>query len=157
MAGPHDPCHIANYFIGYGNENNRPFTPLVIQKLLFFSHGWTLGFYNRPLLNSSFEAWRYGPVMPVIYHNLSYYRADPVAKEILAHEKDFDWQERDILKQVAEKYGVFNGMELSSMTHVEGGPWHQVWSKHRLPLVIPDKLIQEYFSGLAAAHRATSQ
>jgi uncharacterized phage-associated protein len=148
MTGPHDPCHVANYFIDRGIKREDPFTPMQIQKLVYFSHGWMLGIYNRPLLEKEFEAWRYGPVMPVVYYNLSYYGGDPVDDQILAHVKDFDEDERDILDQVFDVYGEFGGVRLSRMTHVRGGPWDQIWRKHKRQARIPNELIEKYFADI---------
>ena len=145
---PHDPCHVANYFINRGKEDSNPFTPLQIQKLAYFSHGWTLGAYHRPLLDREFEAWMHGPVMPVIYHNLSYYGGAPVEKPILAHARDFDGDEDDILNQIYNYYGQFDGVRLSRMTHAKDGPWDQTWRRHKRQAVIPDKVIEKYFKDI---------
>ena len=60
----HDPCQVANYFIKRALKEGKLFTPLQIQKLVFFAHAWGLALLNRPLLEKEFEAWAYGPVMP---------------------------------------------------------------------------------------------
>ena len=149
MPGPHDPCHIANYFINRGAQESKPFTPMQIQKLIYFSHGWMLGIHGRPLLDEEFEAWRFGPVMPIVYYNLTYYGGDPVGAEILAHAKDLDDAEKDIVDQVFGVYGDFDGIELSRMTHVRGGPWSETWRKHKRQAIIPNKLVHRYFANMA--------
>lgn len=148
MTGPHDPCYIANYFIEHSIKRENRFTPMQIQKLVYFSHGWMLGIHHRPLLNKVFEAWRYGPVMPILYYNLSYYGGNPVDNPILAHEKDFDGDESDILEQILDIYGEYNGIRLSRMTHIRGGPWDRTWRKHKRQAIIPNKMIEQYFEGL---------
>ena len=146
----HDPCHVANYFIKRGIDEGRPFTPMQIQKLAFFAHGWMLGIHNRPLLEDEFETWRYGPVMPAIYYNLLYYGGDPVETTIaLTREKEFDEEEQDILEQVFDVYGGFSGIELSKMTHTRGGPWDQVQRKHKRIATIPNKTMKQYFANMA--------
>ena len=146
--GPHDPCHVANYFIERGLEDNKNFTPLQIQKLVYFSHGWMLGVYHRPLLDQSFEAWPYGPVMPVIYHNLSFYGGDTVSSPILARAKGFADDEENITKQVFDVYGDFSGIAMSRMTHVRGGPWDKTWRKHKRPSAIPNDVIEKHFADI---------
>ena len=142
----HDPCQVANYFIERSIAEDKPFTPLQIQKLVFFAHAWTLAFHCQPLLEREFEAWTYGPVMPAIYHNLSYYGGSPVTKSILARDIPFNKHEESILSQVYDLYGEFDGIQLSAMSHTPGGPWDKIWRKYNRPAVIPDKLIEKHFA-----------
>ena len=145
----HDPCHVANYFIERSiEEAEKPFTPLQVQKLVFFAHGWVLAFCHQPLLEREFEAWTYGPVMPAIYHNLSYYGGDPVTGPILARATPFEPQELNILAQVYDIYGKFNGLQLSAMSHTPGGPWDRTWRKYNRQAVIPDRLVEQHFADI---------
>ena len=144
----HDPCHVANYFIERSIAEGKPFTPLQIQKMVFFAHAWTLAFYHQPLLEREFEAWTYGPVMPAIYHNLSFYGGTPVPQKILAREAQFDERETSILDQVYDIYGKFDGLQLSAMSHTPGGPWDRTWRKYNRQAVIPDDLIERYFADI---------
>ena len=148
----HDPCHVANYFINRSIEENRPFTPLQIQKMVFFAHGWTLAFRQEPLLEREFEAWTYGPVMPAIYHNLSYYGGGAVTQPILARALPFDDFENNILSQVYDLYGKFDGLQLSAMSHTPGGPWDKTWRRYKRQSVIPDETVREYFKDLHLRH-----
>jgi uncharacterized phage-associated protein len=144
----HDPCHVANYFINRSLKEGGEFTPLQIQKLVFFAHAWMLGLHHRPLVEREFEAWTHGPVMPAIYHNLSYYGGDPVTRQILARETPFDEHEESILSQVYDIYGKFDGLQLSAMSHTPGGPWDKTWRKYNRQAVIPDGLIEQYFANI---------
>lgn len=148
----HDPCHVANYFIKRSIAEDKPFTPLQIQKLVFFAHAWALAFHHQPLLEREFEAWTYGPVMPAIYHNLSYYGGGPVTQPILARETPFDEHEMSILTQVYDIYGKFDGLQLSAMSHTPGGPWDRTWKKYSRQSVIPDDLIERHFSEVYRKH-----
>ena len=116
----HDARTVANEFIQHSLKSNTLLTPMQIQKLLFFSQGWMLGLHHAPLIKQDFEAWPYGPVLPVIYHNLSYYKNNPVTQTILAHEEDFSSDATEVIEQVFHKYGFVNGMRLSQITHVAG-------------------------------------
>lgn len=53
-------------------KRNFKLTNLSLQKLAYFAHGWHLALFDKPLLeeNDAFEAWRYGPVLPELYHAL---------------------------------------------------------------------------------------
>ena len=65
MADPVYPSRaIANYLI----ENSpHGLDPLQVMKLACIAHGFTLGLYDRPLLEDDVEAWKYGPVVRRIY------------------------------------------------------------------------------------------
>ena len=139
---------MANYFIEQSIADGKPFTPLHIQKLVFFAHAWVLGLYHQPLLEREFEAWTYGPVMPAIYHNLSYYGGDPVTQSILARKTPFDEQETSILAQIYDIYGKFDGLQLSAMSHTPGWSWDRTWKKYSRQAVIPDDLIERYFEDI---------
>ena len=144
----HDACHVANYFVERSIREAKELTPLQIQKLTFFAHGWMLGIHHQPLLEGEFEAWTYGPVMPAIYHNLSYYGGDPVTSPILARKTEFSPEETNILNQVYDIYGKYDGLQLSAMSHTPGGPWDRTWRRYNRRAIIPDKWVEQYFAEL---------
>ena len=97
------------------------------------------------------EAWRYGPVIPVVYHGVKRYGRAPVRSLIRGPlfpraAVDFTPREDDLVDQVFDVYGGFSGIELSMMTHARDTPWHQVWYREGRNAVIPDSLIQEHFT-----------
>ena len=154
----HDPRHIANEFINLGLDAGRPLTHLQIQKLVYFAHAWMLALHKRPLVKELFEAWRYGPVSPSIYHNLSRFRAAPIdlRDPIPLHPDDhreFDRDERNIIDQVFELYSELNGIALSQWTHAPGTPWEQAEKKHHL--YISNDYIQRYYSDIVKKERAS--
>ena len=139
---------VANVLIQKAKDAGEPITPLQIQKLLYFSHGWMLALHDKPLLNEEFQAWRYGPVMPVVYYNLSYYGGDPVEALILGGAGELTSEEESVIDQVFELYRPYDGMELSRMTHAKGTPWRQTWDRRKRAAIIPDYLIKRYFQGV---------
>jgi len=42
---------VANYFIKKSLQEKRPITPMKLQKLIYFAHGWNLGLAGKPLIN----------------------------------------------------------------------------------------------------------
>src|ERR1700736_6544090 len=63
----YDARAVANYFLQRANAEGIPITPMAIQKLVYFAHGWMLAVYGRPLINQRIEAWEYGPVIRDLY------------------------------------------------------------------------------------------
>ena len=86
--------------------------------------------------------------MPAIYYNLSYYGGDPVTQPVLARETEFDRHETNVLEQVYDIYGKFDGLQLSAMSHTPGGPWDRTWRKYNRQAVIPDDLTERYFADI---------
>ena len=106
-----------------------------------------LGIYGRPLVEQNFRAWRFGPVVPGLYHNLRRYGAKPVSEMIQGYvAPEFSDDEEDLLEQVFRKYGKLTGGELIELCHLRGSPWYRVYysRKYGPNSVIPDFLIQDY-------------
>lgn len=145
----HDPRAIANALIHLGIENSQPRDPLQIVKLTCLCHGWMLGLYHRRLSDKPVYAWQYGPVIPEVYDGVKQYGRNSVLTLIQCPNASFDGLENDLINQVFNVYREFSGIDLSMMTHAEGTPWHQIRRKYGRNALIPDDLIEEYFSELA--------
>ena len=150
----HDARSVANQIIRRMKQLNRPVTPMQVLKLAYYCHSWTLGLYHRPLLKQPIEAWRYGPVVPEIYYSLRRYGAEPIGREIEldslgVEDFEYDDAERDLMDQVCNKYGHLTGIQLSAMTHAPGTPWDRVWKQFGQNAVIPDSMIEQFYSDLA--------
>ena len=145
--GTRDPLVIANYFISKGKDHGKFFTPLQLIKLVYIAHGWFLAFFKKPLLREPVQAWKYGPVVPSVYHAAKKYGGASVT-ELLAGAGNpneiLDAQEKELLDEVLKKYGHYSGIELSSITHKKGTPWQETWNG-RFFQDIPDKLIEAYY------------
>lgn len=147
----HDARSVANELIRRAHDAGRDITPMQVLKLAYYCHAWMLGLYHRPLLEQPIEAWRYGPIVPELYRSLRRYGGEPVRRPIDLEsagvtERPYDPSEVNIINQVSEKYGPVSGNDLSAMAHAIGTPWHQVWSKHRRDVVIPDPIIEDYYA-----------
>lgn len=99
-----------------------------LQKILYYAYAWYLTLQNedqdhldQKLFKNNFEAWVHGPVIPNVYHaykNNGYNEIPKHTGEVAA----FDQDTLDILEQVWDVYGGYNGNELESITHQED-PW----------------------------------
>ena len=128
----HNPLAIANYFIGLGKEK---LTLMQLLKLSYFAHGFSLAILGKPLSEESAEAWKFGPVFPSIYYEFKF-QGPGFIKEF-AEEDDgesliqgnFTNEELQLMKVVYQIYGSLGGWQLSALTHKQGTPWYEVWSK----------------------------
>ena len=153
----HNPCTIANEFIGRARKDGRTLDALQLNKLVYFSHAWMLGMHHRPLLDQPIKAWKFGPIIPNLF------RATQTGIYTLGDEIDLpslqisetlpDRQQMDVINQVYELYGEFKGAQLSSMAHTDGTPWHRIWQSHgareweeeRRNATIPDPMLEDYY------------
>jgi len=164
---PFDPRAVANYFLDLAKANGQPIDPMKLQKLVYYAHGWYLALADAPLLDRSVEAWKYGPVIPVLYRTFQNYGAGPITEPARYSETQNDkillrpyriddggsspsdnptYAER-VMRRVWEQYGKFSAIQLSMMTHAPDTPWAEAWShnqgKRYVP--IPDESIKQYF------------
>lgn len=156
----YSPKSIANYFLELAHAKGEAISPMKLQKLVYYAHGWYAGYTQQPLINEAVEAWQYGPVIPSLYHEFKRFGA----RDIKGKAIDFDprgpsevptpadQQVLKFLENVWNSYGRYTGVTLSEMTHAIGTPWHVTWSK--CPGVrgqdIPFDQIVEWFGAAAA-------
>ena len=65
---PYRANAIANYILDKADKSGPSITPMQITKLVYLAHGWFLGFHKQPLIIEDVQAWRFGPVIPPVYH-----------------------------------------------------------------------------------------
>ena len=127
-------------------------TPMHVIKLVYLCHGWMLGIFDRPLINEPVEAWRYGPVVPSVYHTYKAFRGNPITTVPIDQVDCFDEEESLIIDGVLEAYREYTPWMLSSITHQPNTPWAQVYSSgigHGA--IVPNELIKEYYHKRANA------
>jgi len=134
----HDGRAVANFVLDAAEHANRPVTNLSLQKLVYFSHVWSLVDLRRPLVRHSFEAREYGPVLQYLYREFRQFEARPItnkakrinpltgAGEVV--RESFDAETRELLNRVLRFYGRLSPGALVALAHVEDGPWHRVWN-----------------------------
>jgi uncharacterized phage-associated protein len=137
---------IAKKILDLATEKNKTVTPMQLIKLVYLCHGWMLGLYGRPLIKDDIEAWKYGPVIPNLYHEVKNYRSNPVEK-INCADCVIDKDSEDVINQVYEKYGHLSGITLSMVTHETDSPWEKTWNNDRT--IISNDLIAHYYQMLA--------
>ena len=156
---------IANYLIELADKDKSTITPLRLMKLVYIAHGFMLALLNRSLLNPRFdtvEAWKYGPVIPSVYHSFKIYGKSPITKKttVFIFEEDTDGDNieivtpelidanaRRICELVFHRYKNFSDWDLVRFLHKEQSPWGLVY-KDGENNVIPDLYTKVYFKKL---------
>lgn len=141
-------------------------TNMKLNKLLYIAHGLTLATINRPLLNQEYyeyvEAWKYGPVIPSIYHELRQFGKDCIGKDhrslLLSQDPELgasafepvieDKCVLKILEWTSRAFGHMEASRLVRMTHNEGSPWSDVYLPGAMGMVIKDEDTKHYYAVL---------
>ena len=82
-------------------------TPMHILKMAYLAHGWMLGIFEEPLIYEPVDAWRYGPVVPILYHKYKSFRGDPISVVPVDMSDTFndDQKEMSYIRKVWKKRG----------------------------------------------------
>jgi len=152
---------IANYFVELAEKENSGIRPLKLMKLVYIAHGYILAILDKSALDPRFdkvEAWKFGPVIPSVYHSFKIYGNENIRKKTSIFKEDFHENdsplietpelngddEKEICKFVWKNYGDFSGSDLVTMLHKDGTPWSMFY-KIGQNVEIPDYATQRYY------------
>jgi len=144
---------VADYVL---QRKDREFTLLQLIKICYLSYGWCLAIYKEKLFFERIEAWRYGPVIPELYYALKHFRGEilpPRCIESLVMNDNGVPKLPDKIKKLIDEvvsfYGDLSGVQLSTLTHQKGSPWHKTYRGiGRTWTRIPDQTIYAHFNKL---------
>jgi len=169
------PDAVSNEFLRLAERDERRVTPLKLQKLMYFAHGWHLALRDGPLVAEHVQAWDYGPVFPSTYHEFKDFggsKIDRFASEVTWNNGTIKFVRptiddeakpdeshvnlsyaRAIIDRIWHVYGQYSAGRLAEVTHEEGTPWWIIREKAkrefqgRIPrgLNIPDEMIRDHF------------
>ena len=136
---------VANELLRLAERDGKPITPMKLQKLAYIAHGWHLGLLDTPLLDEQVEAWKYGPVIPSLYHEFKEFRMRPITGRASTfamlpsggfkiHEPTMSDEDpeaakpsMDVVEAVYKSYKDYTAVQLSNATHRPETPWHDVY------------------------------
>ena len=85
---PYPAAAVANSFLDIAKVAEESVDPMKVQKLVYFAHGWHLGYDRGALSTELAQAWRWGPVFPDLYHAVKIWGNRAIAKPVRALEFD---------------------------------------------------------------------
>ncbi|MEM6602529.1 MAG: type II toxin-antitoxin system antitoxin SocA domain-containing protein [Pseudomonadota bacterium] len=152
------PSEVANFFLKKAWDEDVYITVMKLIKILWFAYGFWLALTGKKLFNETFEAWRYGPVVPSIYHEFKRFGKDPIPEGELSkildpYSKNWvsaphisgDIDLEKFLEKIWELYGDFTSRQLVDLTHKSNTPWHKEYVAGLLHKEISDSITKEYF------------
>ena len=141
---------IANALIQLSHKKGNPVSNMKLQKLVYFSYGWFLAIRKERLFEDEIQAWKYGPVIPELYHSFKLYYSNPIpeAHYLKSDSVEVSGDATALLESVWQAYGDKTAIELVDMTHKVGTPWEKTFERSVSNSIIKDELISAYFDGL---------
>ncbi len=168
----YNPLIIANGFLDRAAARGETLSPMKLQKLVYYAHGWFLALTGESLLDEPIHAWLYGPVVNSIYQEFRRFGSHPITTRATvpiappqhrgsSGEEDSVTDQGEqlandpylsgFLNRIWDIYGGYTASQLSNKTHESGTPWSQIASQYRdrgtVPrrVIIPNDSIKAYF------------
>lgn|GEM_PF-952143 len=134
----YDVRAIANLILDLADEGGRKLTNMQINKVVYFVHADYLAAFGVPLVSAKIEAWEHGPVFRELYHEFKKFGDLPIAARSSVVDPrtgirgpanaSLEPPTRAFVEDAARKYSSMTASALRSLSHVDGGPWDQVWN-----------------------------
>jgi uncharacterized phage-associated protein len=141
---------VANAFIQLAESNGAPISNMKLQKLAYFAQGFYAAFSDgQALFEDEIEAWKYGPVIPDLYHKFKIYLAGAIpSSHPYREETPLNPRERSVVEWVFKNLGQHSAIKLSDFSHTQGSPWDVVFNGAGTDreITLPDMI--PYFKGL---------
>jgi len=115
-----------------------------IQQLLYICHMFSLGRHDKALVYGRFQAWKYGPVHPDLYHYLKVFGADPVDGYFYEYKQIKESPQAELVDELVEMLGNSEPGRLMAITHRRGGAWEKNYNPDEKAVIPNEDLKQEY-------------
>ena len=149
---------VSKEIINLASKEGYPMPPMKLLKLAYIAQGYYLGFYDKPLFQNEIQAWKYGPVIPDLYHVTKRYgrrNVDPFVLDIYT-KNELSEADKHFVSLVWNTYKHNDGIELSALTHQEGSPWSTVYEDGVFHKSINNEVIKDYYKQLISQRGAST-
>ncbi|MBA3722273.1 MAG: DUF4065 domain-containing protein [Parachlamydiaceae bacterium] len=131
---------VAEYIL----EKTGSMTAMKLQKLVYYSQAWHLVWMDKPLFKDKIEAWRNGPVIPILFElHQGNFKLDPGFFKNRLPQSNLNAptkKSQDVIDRVINYYGAKDPHWLSQLAHMED-PWKTAHT--HCPIVHKDQCIVE--------------
>lgn len=167
-----DALAIANYFVDKANQDTHaphPLTLLRLIKYVYIAYGFAMAILDKVIIDKRFDtvqAWKYGPVIPSVYHSFKHNGNNPITRksEIAKSESEdgnlnfFTPEVTDdgikmILDFVWERYRNMSTSDLIELLHREDTPWAYCYRAGK-NVEIPDEITSVYYKSIVSNKEA---
>lgn len=135
-------------------------------KLVYIAHGFMLATLDRSAINPRFdkvEAWKYGPVIPSVYHSFKQYGNSPITQKTVIFQDEgmhdgqisvsistpelYGEEEQKVCRLVWKIYSDYTDGQLVDILHKVGSPWSLFYVEGKNN-EIPDIVTKIYYTKL---------
>lgn len=145
---------VANYFISQSFDLKIPLSPVRLISLVYYSKAWSLALRDSELFEERAEAWKYGPVIRVVYDEFKDFGRNAIsryASEVVCHVTEMQTQKfptcpeaKVFLDNVWKAYIHLTDTQIIQIEHRLHTPWSMSY-KHGTIVLISNCVIQEYY------------
>jgi len=150
------PINAVKYFLYRCSFFGDIITNLKMQKLLYFTHVWSLVNSGESCFEEKFQAWPNGPVLKSVYDQLKHFGGMPIdpdfsgidsEKKLQTLEKSLSIQ-KEVLDEVYEIYGSLPAFQLVALSHQENS-WINARkgldvSEHSTGFMLDKDILEQY-------------
>ncbi|HAJ01863.1 MULTISPECIES: Panacea domain-containing protein [unclassified Brevundimonas] len=120
-------------------------TNLELQKMLYLAQMVFMGKHRERLLNGTFEAWDYGPVLPTLYSQVKSFGSGPIKDVFFGVGEVKDADRAQMLDDAYDQLSKKTAGQLVSITHWKNGAWAKHYVPGSMGVKIPDPdILKEY-------------
>jgi len=139
-----------------------PSSQLKLQKLVYYSEGWHLAYFEQSIIPEDFEAWVHGPAIRELWDHYKgrgtmlteyYIKPERIDKIRSYFNHVLNPQQIEMLNDVIKEYGDKSAYHLEALTHGEK-PWKEARKGYshsqRSEVVISKKTMKTFYQELLA-------
>ena len=109
---------VARYLLSLGSMKHKK-----LQKICYYIQAWYLACTGKPLMDTEFQAWAYGPVSPTLYYMYREWGGLTIPKITYPqYNLNIPDNIKRFITAVYELYKEYSADELENLTHQEK-PW----------------------------------
>lgn len=128
LISMYNALDIAKYIVIKCMNDGHPITNLYLQKILFYIQREYLFSTDEPLFGDSFEAWKFGPVVPKVYYRYCGFGGNEINFLIDMTVPKIDRKDKKIINRITEAKRDLMPWDLVKETHQKGGAWDRVFN-----------------------------
>lgn len=139
---------VIGHIIHYCKEKSFDISPPKLQKLLYFTQGWHLAFFDEPLFDEKFEAWVHGPTIERIHKQYKEFLWGEIIQDGVSR---IDGEIGDHIDNVLNAYAKRSAISLELVT-CQDDAWRSTRGRKRpdenCTDIISNKSMKRYFKYL---------
>lgn len=145
---------VANYFLSQSFDLKIPISPVRLISLVYYSKAWSLALRDSELFEERAEAWKYGPVIRVVYDEFKDFGRNAISRygsEVVCHMTRMQTPKFPVssevkffLDNVWKAYIHLTNAQIIQLEHQPNTPWSMSY-KHGTIVLISNCVIQEYY------------